>query len=48
MMFYCLLVGGVIIIDTKGNMSLPFNTKGMYRGSKSNTTPTYVGIFKSE
>jgi len=40
--------GGVIIIDTKGNMSLPFNTKGMYRASKSNTTPTYVGIFKDE
>ncbi|WP_156115760.1 isoaspartyl peptidase/L-asparaginase family protein [Colwellia psychrerythraea] len=40
--------GGVIIIDTKGNMSLPFNTKGMYRATKSNTTPTYVAIFKDE
>lgn len=40
--------GGVIIIDTQGNMSLPFNTKGMYRATRSNTTPTYVGIFKSE
>ena len=40
--------GGVIIIDTKGNISLPFNTKGMYRASKSNTTPTYVGIFREE
>lgn len=40
--------GGVIIVDRKGNMSLPFNTKGMYRGSKSNTTPTYVAIFKDE
>ncbi|MDG1752275.1 MAG: isoaspartyl peptidase/L-asparaginase [Thalassotalea sp.] len=40
--------GGVIIVDTKGNMSLPFNTQGMYRGSKSNTTPTYVAIFKDE
>jgi len=29
--------GGVIIIDTRGNMSLPFNTKGMYRASKSTT-----------
>ena len=38
--------GGVIIIDTKGNISLPFNTKGMYRATKSNTSPTYVGIFK--
>jgi beta-aspartyl-peptidase (threonine type) len=40
--------GGVIIIDTQGNMSLPFNTKGMYRATKSNTTPTYVGIFKND
>ncbi|MBU2970980.1 isoaspartyl peptidase/L-asparaginase [Pseudoalteromonas sp. C2R02] len=40
--------GGVIIIDTKGNISLPFNTKGMYRASKSNTSATYVGIFKED
>ena len=37
--------GGVIIVDTKGNIHMPFNTKGMYRGSKSSTKPTYVGIF---
>ncbi|WP_033076433.1 isoaspartyl peptidase/L-asparaginase [Thalassotalea sp. ND16A] len=40
--------GGVIIIDTKGNISLPFNTKGMYRATKSNSAPTYVAIFKDE
>jgi len=40
--------GGVIIIDTKGNISLPFNTKGMYRASKSNSSATYVGIFKED
>lgn len=40
--------GGVIIIDTKGNISLPFNTKGMYRASKSANQATYVGIFKGE
>ena len=40
--------GGVIIIDTKGNISLPFNTKGMYRASKSNSQATYVGIFKDD
>ncbi len=40
--------GGVIIIDTKGNISLPFNTKGMYRASKSNAQATYVGIFKDD
>jgi len=38
--------GGVIILDTQGNISLPFNTSGMYRASKSNTQATYVGIFK--
>ncbi|MGO2563361.1 MAG: beta-aspartyl-peptidase, partial [Pseudoalteromonas nigrifaciens] len=35
-------------VDTKGNISLPFNTSGMYRASKSNTQATYVGIFKGE
>lgn len=40
--------GGVIIVDRAGNISLPFNTSGMYRASKSNTQATYVGIFKGE
>jgi len=40
--------GGVIIIDTKGNMSLPFNTLGMYRATKSNKTATKVAIFKEK
>ncbi|MFL3653030.1 MAG: isoaspartyl peptidase/L-asparaginase family protein [Pseudoalteromonas sp.] len=40
--------GGVIIVDAKGNISLPFNTLGMYRASKSNTQATYVGIFNDE
>ncbi|WP_404339364.1 isoaspartyl peptidase/L-asparaginase family protein [Pseudoalteromonas mariniglutinosa] len=40
--------GGVIIIDDQGNISLPFNTQGMYRATKSNTQPTYVAIFKDE
>lgn len=40
--------GGVIIIDAKGNISLPFNTKGMYRASKSFNQATYVGIFKDD
>jgi len=40
--------GGGIILDTQGNISLPFNTSGMYRASKSNTQATYVGIFKGE
>lgn len=40
--------GGVIIIDTKGNISMPFNTKGMYRASKSANKATYVGIFAED
>jgi len=40
--------GGVIIIDAKGNISMPFNTAGMYRAKKSSNTPTYVGIFSDE
>jgi len=40
--------GGVIIIDRQGNIALPFNTKGMYRATKSNTSATYVAIFKGE
>ncbi|CCQ12367.1 Isoaspartyl aminopeptidase [Pseudoalteromonas luteoviolacea B = ATCC 29581] len=40
--------GGVIIVDSKGNISMPFNTPGMYRASKSSTSPTYVAIFKEE
>ena len=40
--------GGVIIVDAKGNIAMPFNTKGMYRASKSSTGKTYVGIFKED
>jgi beta-aspartyl-peptidase (threonine type) len=40
--------GGVIIVDTKGNISMPFNTKGMYRASKSSSQETRVGIFKND
>lgn len=37
--------GGVIILDAKGNINMPFNTKGMYRASKSSSRPTSVAIF---
>ena len=40
--------GGVIIVDAKGNISMPFNTKGMYRASKASGQATYVGIFDDE
>jgi len=30
--------GGLIAIDTIGNISMPFNTEGMYRGMKNGQT----------
>lgn len=41
-------IGGVIIIDVKGNISLLFNIVGMYCVSKLNILLMYVGIFKDE
>lgn len=39
--------GGLIALDNKGNISMPFNSKGMYRGyAKPNTR--YVGIYGGE
>ncbi|GAA5213343.1 isoaspartyl peptidase/L-asparaginase family protein [Corallincola platygyrae] len=40
--------GGVVILDAQGNISMPFNTAGMYRASKRNGEPSYVAIFKEE
>ncbi|MCL4106674.1 UNVERIFIED_CONTAM: hypothetical protein GTU68_009808 [Idotea baltica] len=37
--------GGIIAVDTLGNISMPFNTKGMYRASKTSTQDLYIGIF---
>jgi L-asparaginase / beta-aspartyl-peptidase len=38
--------GGLIAIDTKGNIELVFNTDGMYRASKKQDGEIYVGIYK--
>ena len=38
--------GGIIAIDTSGNMVMPFNTTGMYRASRSSNGDRYVGIFR--
>ncbi|WP_206485704.1 isoaspartyl peptidase/L-asparaginase [Thalassotalea sp. G2M2-11] len=40
--------GGVIAIDPKGNIAMPFNSKGMYRASKSSNGQTSIGIFHHE
>lgn len=38
--------GGVIIIDNKGNISMPFNTSGMYRASRKKGEDAVIKIFK--
>jgi len=38
--------GGLIALDAKGNIAMPFNTKGMYRAYKKSTGETVVKIFK--
>lgn len=40
--------GGVIIVDAEGNIAMPFNTEGMYRGSRSSQAGTTVGIYREE
>ncbi|MES2763501.1 MAG: isoaspartyl peptidase/L-asparaginase [Bacteroidota bacterium] len=38
--------GGLIAIDKKGNIELPFNSEGMYRAKKSSNSDTFIGIYK--
>ncbi len=38
--------GGVIAIDAKGNISMPFNSAGMYRGFKKSDGKSAVLIYK--
>ncbi len=38
--------GGLIAVDAKGNISMPFNTEGMYRASKSSNGKEEVSIYK--
>jgi len=38
--------GGVIAIDSKGNISMPFNTPGMYRGFRKSDGKTAVLIYR--
>ncbi|CAA9227854.1 MAG: Isoaspartyl aminopeptidase @ Asp-X dipeptidase [uncultured Adhaeribacter sp.] len=37
--------GGLIAINTLGETEMVFNSEGMYRASKRNDEPTYVGIY---
>lgn len=38
--------GGLIAVDAEGNISMPFNTEGMYRAFKKSTGETAVAIYK--
>lgn len=38
--------GGVIAIDKKGNVAMPFNTKGMYRGFMKSNGEKLISIYK--
>lgn len=38
--------GGLIALDAKGNIELPFNSEGMYRASKKEGEETFIGIYK--
>ena len=40
--------GGVIILDQEGNISMPFNTSGMYRGSIDVDGNVSVKIYKDK
>jgi len=37
--------GGLIAVDAKGNIAMPFNTEGMYRGQKSSNGIDEVSIY---
>jgi beta-aspartyl-peptidase (threonine type) len=38
--------GGLIAVDKEGRISMPFNSKGMYRGSVTNHSPPTVAVWK--
>jgi beta-aspartyl-peptidase (threonine type) len=40
--------GGIIAIDPQGNISLTFNTAGMYRASIDTEGTVYVGIYRED
>jgi len=40
--------GGVIAIDREGNIALPFNSEGMYRGFGYVGEAPNVGIYREE
>ena len=41
-------IGGVITLDKQGNVAMPFNTEGMYRGYSLSSGDSRVEIFKDK
>jgi beta-aspartyl-peptidase (threonine type) len=39
--------GGLIAVDAKGNVTLPFNTEGMYRGFARVGEQAVTAIYRS-
>ncbi|OQY39137.1 MAG: hypothetical protein B6226_02420 [Candidatus Cloacimonetes bacterium 4572_65] len=40
--------GGVIAVDKDGNISMPYNSAGMFRASASNKQDTFIGIWEEK
>ncbi|WP_198379104.1 isoaspartyl peptidase/L-asparaginase, partial [Burkholderia ubonensis] len=40
--------GGIIAVDAHGNVAMPFNTDGMYRGYARVGTAPVVGIYRDD
>lgn len=38
--------GGLIAVDSKGNITMPFNSEGMYRGWATSDSPLNIAIYK--
>ncbi|MGQ0829226.1 MAG: isoaspartyl peptidase/L-asparaginase family protein [Bacteroidota bacterium] len=38
--------GGLIAVDAKGNIEMPFNSEGMYRAMKRSDEELFIGIYK--
>jgi beta-aspartyl-peptidase (threonine type) len=34
-----------VAVDAAGNISLPFNSEGMYRASRTSNSPLEIGIY---
>lgn len=40
--------GGLIAVDREGNIAMPFNSEGMYRGCMNSRSEPYVAIYKDK